>query len=133
MVASDRETDELLQDLVSTADNRAPLQSTSCCRRAIILEATGENTHAILLLTCLDCIPELPESRLMLLFRLTPAEARLAARLLRGRAKPGARAGQELPRPPGLIQAGTLRPKSLPQRFARRHRACPSLWRPGCD
>src|SRR3712207_4045083 len=43
--------------------------------------ALGEGARAILLLTCLDARPELPESRLMLLFRLTPAEARLAARL----------------------------------------------------
>jgi len=35
-------------------------------------------------LTALDPVPELPETRLMLIFRLTPAEARLAARLACG-------------------------------------------------
>ncbi len=43
--------------------------------------ALGETTRAILLLTDLEAQPALPESRLVLLFGLTPAEARLAARL----------------------------------------------------
>jgi DNA-binding CsgD family transcriptional regulator len=46
-----------------------------------LVGALGETTRAILLLTDLEAQPELPESRLMLLFGLTPAEARLAARL----------------------------------------------------
>ena len=41
--------------------------------------ALGEGARTLLLLTCLDVRPELPASRLMLLLKLTPAEARLAA------------------------------------------------------
>jgi DNA-binding CsgD family transcriptional regulator len=44
----------------------------------------GEPAKAILLLTSLDAPPEIPETRLMLLFALTPAEARLATRLSAG-------------------------------------------------
>lgn len=44
----------------------------------------SEQAAAILLLTPLDAAPEIPETRLMLLFGFTPAEARLASRLAGG-------------------------------------------------
>jgi DNA-binding CsgD family transcriptional regulator len=99
LVASDRASNELLQELVRTALKSSTLSYSVLLPpvmikrhegRPIVVQvlpasalagALGEGARAILLLTCLDARPELPESRLMLLFGLTPAEARLAARL----------------------------------------------------
>jgi hypothetical protein len=102
LVARDRASNDLLQELVRTAVKSAhlshdvlfpPVMVQRREGRPILVQvlpasglagALGEGARAILLLTCLDARPELPESRLMLLFGLTPAEARLAARLASG-------------------------------------------------
>jgi DNA-binding CsgD family transcriptional regulator len=99
LVASNRASNDLLQDLLRTALKRMPLSYSMLLPpiliqrregRPIVVQvlpaaglagALGEGTRAILLLTDLETQPQLPESRLMLLFGLTPAEARLAARL----------------------------------------------------
>jgi DNA-binding CsgD family transcriptional regulator len=98
LTAADHASNERLQNLVRSAlvsmvvkdDLPQPALVARREGRPIVVQvlpaaglagALGETTRAILLLTCLDARPELPESRLMLLFGLTPAEARLAARL----------------------------------------------------
>ena len=99
VVASDPASDKLLQDLVRAALSCGPLTTNILLppavvqqrdRRPIVVQAlpssgllgpAGQHTRAILLLTCLASAPEVPESRLILLFRLTPAEARIAAKL----------------------------------------------------
>ena len=98
LVASDRGSNDLLQELVRTTIKSMLLSYSVLLPPAVIKQregrpivvqvlpasglagCLGEGARAILLLTCLDTRPELPESRLMLLFGLTPAEARLAAR-----------------------------------------------------
>ena len=102
IVAMERASADLLAELIRTGvsgiltSNRVLLppvvirDSDAKPLVAQILHASGacgpdgEAATAILLLTALDAPPEIPESRLMLLFGFTPAEARLAARLAGG-------------------------------------------------
>jgi DNA-binding CsgD family transcriptional regulator len=98
LTAADHASSERLQQLVRGALTAMPLDvdllpPVVVARRegrpivvqvlpaAGLAGALGEGARAILLLTDLEAQPELPESRLVLLFGLTPAEARLAARL----------------------------------------------------
>ena len=100
LVASDRTSNDMLQDLLRTALRRVPLSVSALLPPVVIRRREGrpivvqalpapalaaapdEETGAILVLTDLAAQPELPESRLVLLFGLTPAEARLAVRLV---------------------------------------------------
>ncbi len=98
LMAADHASNQRLQELVRNVLTATPLDDdlpppVMVARRegrpivvqvlpaAGLAGAFGETTRAILLLTDLDARPDLPESRLVLLFGLTPAEARLAARL----------------------------------------------------
>jgi DNA-binding CsgD family transcriptional regulator len=95
--ASDKSLQNLLRDAVGQTGVGRSIVNPVVIRRtagrplvvhllplAGLEEALGEGARAILLFTCLDAKLELLESRLMLLFQLTPAEARLAARLGKG-------------------------------------------------
>lgn len=102
LAACEGESDTILKDLLRTAlssiaPNPAILLPPVMIRRrrgrpvvvqalpaSGLVGANGEPASALLLLTCLDSRPELPETRLMLIFKLTPAEAKLAARLAEG-------------------------------------------------
>jgi DNA-binding CsgD family transcriptional regulator len=98
LTAADHTSNQRLQSLVRAAPTAMPLDDdllppVVVARRegrpivvqvlpaAGLAGALGEGARAILLLTDLEAQPELPERRLMRLFGLTPAEARLAARL----------------------------------------------------
>lgn len=97
LVAADRVSDERLQGLIRgavTNENRTTLPAPVSIRRedgravvaqvlptAPLMGALDPSAGAILVLTCLDTPPQVAATRLMLLFGLTPAEARLAARL----------------------------------------------------
>lgn len=100
LVAADRASDDLLQTRIRTCLGGALLSYAVLLPPVVIARRDGRpivvqvlpasglpappEACALLLLTCLDARPELPETRLMLLFRLTPAGARLAARLASG-------------------------------------------------
>ncbi len=102
LTASESDSDERLKDLLHTALSGVSLNHSVLLPPVVIqrqrgrpvvvqalpaagsVAASGERVRAILLLTSLDPRPELPESRLMLLFKLTPAEAKLAVCLASG-------------------------------------------------
>jgi DNA-binding CsgD family transcriptional regulator len=98
LMAADRASNDLLQQLLRHALASSPFERailppaviTRQVGRPILVQVLpacgldkllGESARALLLLTCLDARPAIPEERLTLLFGLTPAEARLAARL----------------------------------------------------